>query len=373
MLPKIIQPLREQLDSFQFAYQPKRSVQDAVSTLIQFVAKHTDTARCYARTMFVDFSSAFNTIQPYILIEKLRHLDVKPSLILWISSFLNCRSQKVRINDSMSDDIVTYTGSPQGCVLSPSLFILYTNDCVTHADSVHIIKYADDTAIVGLIGPNEDETEYRSSVDSFVSYCDDNFLNLNVGKTKEMIFDFRKKKNVDPCERPIHIDDADVEVVDTYKYLGTTIDSNLSWGEHTQKLATKCNQRLYFLRKLRSFHVDRTIMNLFYSTVIESVMTFDCIVWYNSAKQSDVKKLKRVTKQAEKILRKLINLDKTCEEKVVTKALSLTTDANHPLNTYYTKLRSGRRWNSVQARTNRYVNSFIPYSIRSLNANLMNV
>ena len=92
----------------------------------------------------------------------------------------------------MSDIITTNTGTPQGCVLSPSLFILYTNDCVSDKDSVHILKYADDTAILGLI--RDDESQYRNSVETFVQYCEDNHLNLNVKKTKEIVFDFRVKK-----------------------------------------------------------------------------------------------------------------------------------------------------------------------------------
>ena len=135
-------------------------------TLIQFIAKHIDFQRCYARAMFVDFSSAFNTIQPCILIDKLKKLNVKASLIAWVSNVLNSRTQRVKINNVLSDEIVTNTGSPQGCVLSPTLFILYTNDCVSNSKSIHILKYADDTAIVGL--GNENENEYRNVVDTFI-------------------------------------------------------------------------------------------------------------------------------------------------------------------------------------------------------------
>lgn len=198
-------------------------------------------------------------------------------------------------------------------------------------------------------------------------YCNDNYLNLNVGKTKEVVFDFRIKKNVNPYDNPVCINGDNVDIVLSYKYLGTTVDSQLSWGDHVKCLVKKGNQRLYFLRKLRSFHVDRTIMNLFYVTVIESILTFDCVVWYNSAKQRDILKLKRVTKHAGRIIEKMIDLDRICEEKVEKKAISLINDENHPMNRYYEKLQSGRRWRSEGARTNRYSNSFIPYSIRTLN------
>ena len=113
--------------------------------------------------------------------------------------------------------LITNTGTLQGCVLSPSLYILYTNDCKSNVMSSHILKYADDTVIVGLIRESEDE--YRKSIAYFEEWCADNHLVLNPTKTKEMIFDFRKKKICDPVDSPIYINDVPVENVHCYKYL----------------------------------------------------------------------------------------------------------------------------------------------------------
>ena len=86
------------------------------------------------------------------------------------------------------------TGTPQGCVLSPLLYSLFTNDCVSHHSSVPLLKFADDTTLVGLVS-DSGESEYRHEVSSLVSWCDTNNLQLNAPKTREMIVDFRKKKN----------------------------------------------------------------------------------------------------------------------------------------------------------------------------------
>ena len=133
------------------------------------MTQHLDTTRSntYARILFIDFSSAFNTIQPHILLNKLLSMNVNSRLIYWIYSYLTERPQFVKLKNVRSDIIVTNTGAPQGCVLSPLLFSLYTNDCTSEYESCSVIKYADDTVIIGKI-TDGNESEYRSQVNNFV-------------------------------------------------------------------------------------------------------------------------------------------------------------------------------------------------------------
>ncbi|KAK3562767.1 hypothetical protein QTP86_007090 [Hemibagrus guttatus] len=81
------------------------------------------------------------------------------------------------------------TGALQGCVLSPLLYSLYTYDCVATNNSTTVIKFADDTAVVGLISDNN-EMAYLEEVRNLENWCQRNNLLLNVSKTKELIVDF---------------------------------------------------------------------------------------------------------------------------------------------------------------------------------------
>ena len=74
------------------------------------------------------------------------------------------------------------SGTPQGTVLSPFLFRLYTADCRSFHDSCPIDKFADDTGLTGLI-TNDDDSHYRQEVDRSVDWCEKNYIVLNVGKT----------------------------------------------------------------------------------------------------------------------------------------------------------------------------------------------
>ena len=79
----------------------------------------------------------------------------------------------------------------------PILYSLFTHDCVSMHSSNSIIKFADNTTVVGLI-TNNDETVYSEEVRALGVWCQENNLALNVNKTKEMIVDFRKQQGTPP-------------------------------------------------------------------------------------------------------------------------------------------------------------------------------
>ncbi|KAK3565468.1 hypothetical protein QTP86_010132 [Hemibagrus guttatus] len=97
------------------------------------------------------------------LIEKLSLLGLNTSVCNWILNFLTGRPQSVRSWNSFSSTTTLSTGAPQGCVLSPLLFTLLTHDCAAMHSSNHIVKFTDDTTMVGLISKN-DESAYREEV-----------------------------------------------------------------------------------------------------------------------------------------------------------------------------------------------------------------
>ena len=203
-----------QQDPLQFAYKQNRNTEDAVLTLLhhlyehlvltllQHLYEHLDRQKSYARVLFIDFSSAFNTIQPHLMVKKLLAMSVNPALIKWLFSFLTGRTQRVRVGKAISSAQTTNTGAQQGCVLSPALFTLYTADCRSNSDANLLIKFADDTSLTGLV--EQDEAAYRGGVQQLVERCDSNFLALNVSKTKELVVDFRVAPT-DPETEPITI------------------------------------------------------------------------------------------------------------------------------------------------------------------------
>ncbi|KAK3553372.1 hypothetical protein QTP70_003538 [Hemibagrus guttatus] len=195
---------------------------------LHFILQHLDSPGSYARILFVDFSPAFNTIVPALLRDKLFQLNVPDSMCSWITDFLTDRRQSVRLGTHVSDFRNISTGSPQGCVLSPLLFSLYTNGCTSGHQSVKLLKFAEDTTLIGLISDG-DESVYRSEMDRLVSWCSMNNLELNCLKTVEMIVRFRD----DPAPLPrVILCDSPVTSVESFRFLGTTITQELKWEQN---------------------------------------------------------------------------------------------------------------------------------------------
>ncbi|KAK3551090.1 hypothetical protein QTP70_012176 [Hemibagrus guttatus] len=227
------------LDLLQFAYRANRSMDDAVNMGLHFILQHLDKSGTYVRLLFVDFSLAFNTIIPTLLQTKLTQLSVPSSICQWISSFLTDRHQLVKLGKFTSYSRTTSTGAPQGCVLSPLLFSLYTNDCTSTDPSVKLLKFADNTTVIGLI-QDGDESAYRQEIEQLAAWCSLNNLELNTLKTVEMIVDFRRNT---PALPPLTIMNSTVPTVESFRFLGTTISQDLKWDTshrlHYQKGPTK--------------------------------------------------------------------------------------------------------------------------------------
>ncbi|KAI3356770.1 hypothetical protein L3Q82_003451 [Scortum barcoo] len=202
----------------------------ACDTTCKSALTHLQLPNTYVRMLFVDFSSAFNTVIPDKLILKLHNLGLPSSLCHWIRDFL--------------------TNKASGC------------DCSVIHSTNTIVKFADDTTIVGLISDN-DETHYKRGDPAPYSVVFKQQPFLNTSKTKEVIVDYRRSRR-SRSTLPLLIHGEAVERVNNIKFLGIHITSDLTWSMNTAHLVKKAQQRLFFLRKLKRAGLSPQLLTNFY-------------------------------------------------------------------------------------------------------------
>ncbi|KAL6107434.1 uncharacterized protein ACO6RY_11070 [Pungitius sinensis] len=344
------------LDPLQFAYRANRSVDDAVNMALHFILQHLDSPGTYARILFVDFSSAFNTIIPSLLQDKLSQLQC--------TDFLSDRKQHVKLGEHVSASRSISTGSPQGCVLSPLLFSLYTNNCTSSHQSVKLLKFADDTTLIGLISGGE-ESAYRWESDHLVTWCSENNLELNALKTVEMVVDFRK--NAAPPS-PLTLCDSPFTTVDSFRFLGSIITQDLKWELNIRSITKKAQQRMFFLRQLKKFDLPKTMMVHFYTSIIECILCSSITVWYAAATAKDKGRLQRVIHSAERVIGcNLPSLQDLFAARTLKRARKIVADPSHPGHELFVPLPSGRRLRCIRTKTSRHANSFFPSAVGLIN------
>ncbi|KAK7891988.1 hypothetical protein WMY93_023951 [Mugilogobius chulae] len=158
------------------------------------------------------------------------------------------------------------------------LVSLYINCCTSSHDSVKLIKFADDTTLIGLISDG-DESAYRRE------------------KTVEMIVDFRSHSPL----TPLALTDSPITTVDSIRFLGTTITQDLKWEPSISSLIKKASRDV-LLRQLKKAKLPAQMMVQFYTAIIESILTSSITVWYAGATVRDRHRLQRIVRSAEKVI-----------------------------------------------------------------------
>ena len=350
------------LGKHQFAYRAGRSTQDAVlcltTTVTNFIDKHSSN---YARCLYLDFSSAFNTINVTNLISQLRHLDSR--VTNWVGSFLSGRTQRTIVDNKLSQPITTYTGTPQGSVLSPLLFSVYTNRITSTLNNVTVIKYADDTCIIGCIANESDLSDYFYEISRITEQCKDLDLLLNPSKTKEMLFSTRRDKPVSPA---LKIDDVEIEFCDNVKYLGILVDNKLRFEEHVQNTVTKASQRMHIVRTFL-YKSTKSLSAMLFKSFIISILTYCIPILYPCVYAKEKRPMRKFFKEADRHeLPGISDLDTIIDKRTKTLIMSYIHDEEHFINDFLEQLPSGR-YRTLKYRSAWGKDCFLRLMIHSLN------
>lgn len=217
---------------WQFGFRSNRSVNDAVFLLVDeiFNAKNSGLNVC---TAFLNLTKAFNYVDHKIIIKKLKHYGINEICLKWFTSYFENRTQYTVIGNSSSLKDTVTCGVQQGSVLGPILYLIYVNDINYCKINSKILMFADDLVLISI---DEDPTvatnNLKRDLDAVMNYFLDLNLLLNPKKSKIMNFNkywHRANRDVFP---DIKINGTAIEKVDSFKYLGVTIDLGLRFNLH---------------------------------------------------------------------------------------------------------------------------------------------
>ena len=214
----------------QYGFRPRHSTTQAVNELVDDIATSFENKK-HTLSVFLDLSKAFDTIDHDILLKKLEWYGVRGLALEWFRSYLTNRKQYVQYKDSKSSTNIIPCGVPQGSVLGPLLFIIYTNDLPNCLTNCKAILFADDTT---LYNSSPDIKHLYSSInselDSLTEWFRANKLSLNVSKTHYVIFGQRQVQI--PGNFNVEIANIVIEKKQFVKFLGIYTDEKLDWHEH---------------------------------------------------------------------------------------------------------------------------------------------
>ena len=185
-------------------------------------------------TFILDFEKAFDTPPHELLKSKLFSYGIGGKTLKWTDSFLCFRQQRVVVN-----------GVNHGTVLGPLLFSLYINDISSDIES-EIRLFADDCVCYREIKDEEDTMKLQSDIDRLGSWARKWGMRFQPVKCNMMQL---TRKRIKKIHASYTLEGTDLENVESIKYLGVTITSDLRWNTHVSNVCTKANRTLGFLRR----------------------------------------------------------------------------------------------------------------------------
>jgi hypothetical protein len=215
----------------------------------------------------LDLSAAFDTVDYDILLKRLStSFGICGQALDWFQSYLTGRTQSVRCGTSNSAAVPIRCGVPQGSVLGPILFVLYTADLpsIVTPFGLSVHQYADDSQVYGSCRPDQTSTladTLAQCTSAINNWMRSNRLQLNADKTDIMWCTSARRTPHLPTD-PVCIAGVDVQPVTTVRNLGVLIDNDLSATSHIRMVTARCFAALRQLRQLRRYVSDDCFRSL---------------------------------------------------------------------------------------------------------------
>jgi hypothetical protein len=265
----------------QHGFRPNHSTATCLLSLQDHVINEMSSGKLVA-IVALDMSKAFDTVNHKILLTKLHNLvgiAQNSTAHNLIQSYLLNRLQVIKVGGKTSTEITMKHGVPQGSILGPLLFTLYTADLPSFIKNSECFLFADDTTIVCSAYSIEKLTIATNlALEHFIHYAHENKLSVNASKTQAMLVTTNNRRNKLCDSLNLKIGDNKINLTETINLLGITVSNNFKWEEHSSIVSKKARARICQIRRY-SRYLNENLRKSLVQTLVFPVFDYCDQIW----------------------------------------------------------------------------------------------
>ena len=265
---------RNLIPSHQFGFRDKHSTIDQVHRITNIIEKSLEEKQTCS-TIFLDVAQAFDKVWHEGLMQKIEKI-LPSQFCKLIESYITGRYFRVKQEQTYSAIRTISAGVPQGSVLEPVLYLLYTSD-IPHENNTTIATFADDTAIMAVGATVEESTaKLQTAINKINEWTKQWRIRLNESKSVHVNYTNKKEKNL-----PVVLNNVPIPYANSAKYLGMNLDAKLRWKVHVKKkneeLRIKYRKMQWLMGKNSQLKIHNKLM--LYKQILKPIWTYGIELW----------------------------------------------------------------------------------------------